>query len=210
VGEYLADKAIDVGIGVLATLVGIVLIYVVARPRVIFGDAIRVSRRRDGRDRFRVLINVAGRRLRVVELRITARILVSNGIRQTSIPVPLSRDLYLDVRRPKRGGWHVATRLILDDVDWRRFLPPELPRPARPRDLTAVLEQLDATLAVTVIATSAMFGVVSVQQRYYSPGELLPAKGSYTGTQHPSVRDRLHDALATARLARAARRRPAR
>lgn len=207
IAEVVADKVVDVGVGVGTTFLGILLVYVLTRPNVMFGDCIQVSRRRDGRDRFRVLVNNGSYLFPIVELRVMARLVVYVGVRGTAIPVPLSRDSYFDVRRSRASSaWFVEARLRMSDVDWNRYLPPDYRRPSRPRDLAVVLDELEARLVVTTVAVSSIFGTTRVQSRSYFARDMKPAEGSYVGPQRRELLDRLRDWAPIARLGRSARR----
>jgi hypothetical protein len=171
--NFMWDKLIDVALGLITTFLGIFLVYVTARPRVEFNPLLRVSRRRSGEDRYRIGIRVKNRFLPVTHLEVRAHFLVKFDKRETMIPIPLSRSEWFDLRQPAGVlDWNAVPRLVLDEVDWARHLPPERRRPSSRKKVEDIMQELDATLSVTVLATSAVFGVSKVFNTSYVEADI--------------------------------------
>jgi hypothetical protein len=166
----LLNKVIDVGVAIVSTVLGIILIFAAAQPRVEFGDVVSRSRRGKGL-RYGLQIRGLGR-IPIQEMRVYAALLVPT-VRQTTVFVPLSRDLWTNVRRRKnKEKWRAVPRLLLDDVEWKKVLPPGLPRPKKGAQLEEVMRTLNADLLVRVTATSFLFAVTAIRIRRYSVDEI--------------------------------------
>ena len=167
------DKLIDVALGLVTTFAGIFLVYATARPRVEFDSKLRVSRRRSGQDRYRAGIRVKNRLLPVTHLEVRAHFRVRFEQRETMIPVPLSRSEWFDLRQPPGvRDWNAVPRLVLDEIDWDRHLPPERSRAVSRVKVEDIMRELDAKLFVTVLATSAVFGVSKVFRTSYVAADI--------------------------------------
>lgn len=177
--EYLLDKILDVGLGIVTTFLGIVVIYGIARPSIELGAAVGASRQ--GRaTRYRVTVRSRGT-LPLASMRIIAGINVKYEKRTTTVPVPLSRSEWTGLRRRKKG-WHAVPRLLLSEVQWKRHLPPSVRVPRRLRSsLPELLEFLDGELVITVISTSEAFGVTTTKRRRYSRGDVRPSSSHAEG-----------------------------
>lgn len=175
-----ADKLADLGIGVVATLLGILVVYIIARPNIEFADHVFASENPSGSMRYGIHVRPRNRYLRLTEMRVSAHLLMGPEGRQTSVPVPLSRDTWLDVKRSKDATrWAAAPQLFLGEVQWKRHLTRNVP-PLRPHRLESVMSEKNARLIVVVVSVSAVFGVTTVSQHTYSVDSvefLTPAAG---------------------------------
>lgn len=154
---YLADVAV----GLVTTVVGILVVYALARPRVRLGKRVSYSVGADGSRRFRLFLSAAGW-LPALNVKVVAR-LILRGTRSVSIPVPLSNDEYL-LLRPRSNR---VPRLLLSEIAWERYASSRVTLPSHPLDLEETLRELDAYLHVDLVASSGIFNVTSVRQCSY-------------------------------------------
>jgi len=165
---WAADKFADLGIGIISTLLGIFVVYFVARPRIEFADHVFASQNPNGSMRYGIRVRPRSRHLVLTEMRLSAYLLMGPDGRRTSVPVPLSSDTWLKVKRSQdHERWAAAPQLFLGEVNWRRHLTRNTP-PSRPDRLESVMAEKDARLVVVVVSVSAIFGVTTVFRREYS------------------------------------------
>ncbi|MBD8661495.1 hypothetical protein IFT72_15000 [Frigoribacterium sp. CFBP 8754] len=165
------DKLVDVVVGIGTTVLGILIVYAIARPRVEFAQSVQLERR-PGFDRYGLLIRGTGI-VRIMTMRAEVFLQVP-GRRHTSVPIPLSRDTWTNVRRNRRR-WRAAPRLLLNEVDWARHLPGRVLPPGSMGQLETVMENMNAKLFVRITATSNIFSVTTVRTRRYSFVEVREA-----------------------------------
>lgn len=158
----------DIGVGLVTTFLGIFVVYVFARPRILFSERVIVSRRQSGKDRYRIRFKTLNRFLPVVHLQVKAWVSIPTPGRATSVPVPLSREEWFEVRSPRSvKKWTAVPRLLLDEIAWRRHLPPEISTPGTGQSIEDYLRDRDARIIVTVLATSAVFSVSCAHRQSY-------------------------------------------
>lgn len=164
---------IDAILSLPLTVAGIFFTYLMARPRIKFDHLVRRSRRPYGDDRFRIRLKAKNHYLRVSHLQVEAALRIKRNGRHTSIPVPLSRSEWFSVREPRdKDKWNFAPRLLLDEVEWARHLPPGMGPPMESGDLPSVMREIDAKLTVYVLATSSIFGIVKAFRLDYSADQM--------------------------------------
>lgn len=181
--DLLADKALDVVVGLVSTLVAIGVTYLLARPRVEIRDHVRRGIRADGSTRYGLGVRNRGP-LHLTHMHVVAIISIRGQGRWTSVPLPLSRAEWWGVApRPRVGprtwshprgeprGWDAVPRLLLHEVDWSRHLPPGITAPGVETSLPDLLRELDAKLTVTVVTTTTVFGVARITRRSFSGDE---------------------------------------
>lgn len=170
---WLLEVGSDLIIGVVATLIGILVVYAVARPRIEFSDNVYASRNPNGTFRYGIRVRPRNRLLILSELRITAHLLMGPEGRRTSVPVPLSRDTWRDLRRARnRNAWPASPQLFLKEIEWKRYLTRNKP-PQRARRLESILHEKNADLVITVVAVSTIFAVTSVTTHHYTQGSVV-------------------------------------
>lgn len=162
--DWMLNIAVDVGVGIFSTFCAVLLVYAIARPRFAFDPNMRVTRRATG-DRYGVRIRNSGV-IPILTLRAEAFLILRGG-RGTSVPIPLSRDTWTNIRRAQ--SWRPAPRLLMEEINWKRHLPHRsAPRGSRLED---VMIELDAKLFVRVTAVSSIFSVAVVRHHAYGPGD---------------------------------------
>jgi hypothetical protein len=179
--NWWVERLIDVPFGIATTFLGILLVYLVARPRVKFDSAMQVtqgSRTEKSPSRYGVRLKGDGW-IPILELKVTVFLQVKGPVRMTSIPVPLSRDTWVNVRRNREPDkWRASPRLLIDQIDWKGHLPSRLSRPKTGTSLQTILKDLNATLFVRVTASSVVFAVSSVSTKTYESDEWAAAPNS--------------------------------
>lgn len=166
--EFFVGIAADLVVGVIGAFLGVLAIYAVAKPRLEFGRKFGVSVRPDSSRRFRVKVRSTNRHLQVTSLTVISHFSIARFGRGTSIPVPLSRSEWFGVRSSRNSkAWAATPRLRLENIAWRDHLPNDMAPPTQD-DLSTIFDELDAKLFVTVIASSAVFGVTTVERRSYT------------------------------------------
>lgn len=173
---FLGDKVIDLAIGVIATFLGVMLVYLATKPKVLFDENLSYSLNPDGRTRrYRIRMNPAKRWPRI-HMRVSVALVVPGKHRSVDVPIPLSGDEWLNARRSKRPGLYWATpRLRLAEIEWRRYLPHGTATPRARKDLPAMMRELNAKLQVTVQAESTIFAVRRVSKHWYLADQIAPA-----------------------------------
>ncbi|MBH0053619.1 hypothetical protein I6E74_05460 [Salinibacterium sp. SWN139] len=185
------DKLLDIPLGLATTFIGIYLVYLSARPRVEFNNVIGASHRRHENRRYRIILRVNNRLLPVTYLQVRAALNVASPGRQTAVPIPLSRDTWFGVRRPKKSSlWNATPRLLLDEIDWCRHLPPRLSPPKYGKNLEVIMRDLNADLIVTVLATSAVFGVSKVYRHVYTFKDITETAKNSSRRRKPKLKIR--------------------
>ena len=160
--------AIDSGVGVLSTFCAALLVYAVARPRFAFDPNLQVTRRAKN-DRYGFRIRNSGM-IRILSLRTEAFLIVSGG-RGTSIPIPLSRDTWTNIRRSE--SWRPAPRLLMNEIAWKRHLPyGSTPKSKRLED---VMTELNAMLYIRETAVSSGMLRLWLTRFLMPPGRRRPS-----------------------------------
>ena len=178
---WIADKLLDVGIGLLSTFLGILLVYLLAKPRIEFDEIINRTRaysalksprrsvlfrsKTPKNVRYGVRLRNKGR-IRIQTMSVEAWLNIPNSIRHTSIPVPLSRTVWTNFAQTK-GLWRASPKFLLRHIDWSRNLPEHLSPPRRDASLEEIMRLYNATLFVRATATSTLFAVTVIRSRKY-------------------------------------------
>lgn len=160
------DYTVQIALGLLTTVVGILLLYWLAKPSVRLGKRVSYSIEPDGSRRFRLFLDSA-KRLPAINVRVYAR-LVIRGKRTTSVRVPLTNDEYPLLR----SGTNRVPRLLLQEIDWHRYISGTVKKPGDPLDLESVMNELGADLVVDLVASSGIFNVTAIRQARYTVGEI--------------------------------------
>lgn len=168
----------DLLLAVLTAVVGALAIYGIFRPRLKFGDGIRreVKPWRPERVHEVVYRNAGPFTAYDVEVQVWIRAKARpDDDTWQIIPVPLTTPSRPILHRSRRKEIWTLPELNLEAVDWNRNFPPER-RPNDPLDLRAVLEFLDATLFVTIAATTGFGGIRRVRRKTYLAQNILDAE----------------------------------
>ena len=168
----LSTIGVDVAVGIVSTVIGVIITYWIARPWIQLDPVIRSYSDTRGRTYFRVRARSLGF-IRLTHVNVVVAVSVRGPHRTSGVPVPLSKAEWLgESRRAKT--WSFTPRLLLDEVHWKRHLPSGIEPPPTPSDLPGALSAVGGRVFVTVIATSAVFAVSAVRKRYYDIDEIAP------------------------------------
>ncbi len=173
-GEVLLNLLLNV----VATVIGIVLIYVTCAPRIRLGCSIKTRiDEKTGERRYNCSFKNRGP-LTVVNLQITVWIRIPSehdGLhRWQLLEVPVD-DRELPVLRRSTGTSRQMPRLLLDKVNWE-LLP-------TPVDLRELLMRLNARLHLHVTATGSFGQIVKVARTSYGADDVQVPNENFP---HPS------------------------
>lgn len=167
----LLDKTVDVGLGIVATFLGVVLVYLAARPRIGIEDVVRERRVTPRRHRLRYNIRARNKGpTRIMEARASAILVFAGESRSISIPVPLSRDLWTNVKRSTK--FRAAPRLVIEEVAWDRYVDKPTARRLRRMSMPEMMRALDASIYFRITAVSSVFGVANVTTRRFTADDI--------------------------------------
>ncbi|GAA1661623.1 hypothetical protein [Microbacterium lacus] len=169
--SFVVDKGADLAVGLVATVFGIITVFLIARPRIEFADSIVLSTNPDGSLRYGVRVRPRSRLLELTDLRLSAYVKFGTPGKTTSVPVPLSRDHWSKVRRlGDEQRWTASPQLFLREVHWRRHLTRTAP-PRRSAALMDILSERNGRLVIEVTAVSAIFSVTTVSRKEYTASD---------------------------------------
>lgn len=167
----LIDKTVDIGLGIVATFLGVVLVYLTTRPRIGIEDVVRERRLPSRRPSVRYNIRARNRGLtRIMEMRASAILVFVGESRSITIPVPLSRDLWTNVKRSTK--FRATPRLVIDEVAWDRYVDKPTARSLRRMSLPETMRALDASIYFRITAVSSVFGVANVTTRRFTADDI--------------------------------------
>lgn len=163
---------VDLIVNILATIIGIFVVYLAFMPRVRSEPTVlSFHSRRTGFPGYNCVYENRGP-LRMLNVEVTVWIRVpKNSTRSYTHYVPVPVD---DAFRPvlRRGGVSSKPLLELGAIDWNNY--PVEARPSSPRDLADLLRELDATLHLHVSATASIAQISRVHERAYSADDVAP------------------------------------
>lgn len=167
----LLDKTVDVALGIVATFLGVVLVYLTTRPRIGIENVVREKRLTSRRPRVRYNIRARNTGLtRIMEMRASAILVFAGENRFISIPVPLSRDLWTNVKRTT--SFRATPRLVIDEVAWDRYVNKPTAKRLRRMSLPEIMRVLDARIYFRITAVSSVFGVANVTTRRFTADDV--------------------------------------
>ncbi len=163
-------------LNVLATLIGIFVIYGLFMPRIRTGYRVKARLSADGRPVYNCAYRNAGL-FKVYDIRVHVTLRYLAGPpgqgRWQLVPIPVD-DREVPVLGRRKGKKYQLPKLLLDEVDWSAQA---LPNPVGPVDLKELLASLDATLYLHVACTASISQVSKVYRKGYGPTDIqvLPA-----------------------------------
>jgi len=162
---------VDLVVGLAATVLGVLLVYVLARPRFTFAPAVTWVSGRSGARLYRVQLRSRSL-LPIVETTVSVSVRIPMANSSVSVTVPIRQpDLHFWKQRRRHGTYArdewFAPRLRLEQVQWAESLPTGMRVPATTTPLDEILGAWDAELVVSVHATSEVFQVSTVARYVY-------------------------------------------
>jgi hypothetical protein len=167
----------DLMLNILATLIGIFLIYFLFKPWIRIGYRVKARLSADGRPIYNCSYRNAGL-FKVYDIRVdvTLRYLAGPPGQRVwqLVPIPVD-DRVVPVLGRRKGKKYQLPKLLLDDVEWNRH---PLPIPVGPVDLEELLTSLEATLYLHIACTANISQVGKVYRKEYGPTDVqvLPAR----------------------------------
>jgi hypothetical protein len=167
----LSEIAGNLGLSLIGTLLGLLLVYVIFKPSIKSEPIVRSCiSRRTGLPAYNCAYRNASRRA-VLNVQVDVWIRITRTLGDASYN-HLVRVAVDDEELPwlERSRHPQLPLLDLAGIDWRR-LPGEI-RPSQPDDLKTILNELEANLELHVTATTAVVQVQTVHRRVFNADQV--------------------------------------
>lgn len=162
----------DLLINILATVIGIFVVYGLFMPRIRTGHHVRTRIAAEGHPVYNCSYRNAGLfKVHDVKVRANLRYLAGVSGERTwqLLPIPVD-DYEVPVLGRRKGKKYQLPKLLLDRADWASL--PAAKRPNGPVNLAAIMTALDAELYLHVACSSSISQVTKVFRRCYGPGDV--------------------------------------